>query len=123
MNRSPRVLSLFVRRIADGLRWARTSLSTRAGSSRRRTPSFLPQLEQLDARVLPSGTPVSTGVSDYRYGTFDQGVDSSETLLTPANVQSDFGRVWNTAAIDGQVYAQPVMIPNLTVTANGTTTT
>jgi hypothetical protein len=74
--------------------------------------------------VLPSGNPVTTGVSDYRYGTFDQGVDNSETLLTPANVQSNFGRLWNTSQIEGQVYAQPVLLPNFAVTGtSGSTTT
>jgi hypothetical protein len=80
-------------------------------------------LEQLSMRVLPSATPASASVSDYRYSTFDQGVDSSETVLTPANVQSNFGQLWNTQQIDGQIYAQPVFIPNLPVTVNGITTT
>jgi hypothetical protein len=124
MNHSPpRLFSRLACRITDGVRWARTKLAGQAGSPRRRTPSFFPQLEQLDLRVLLSVNPASVGVSDYRYGTFDQGVDSSETLLTPANVKSDFGRLWNTPGIEGQIYAQPVLLPNFAVTVNGTTTT
>jgi hypothetical protein len=115
---SSRFLSLFARRLAGGVRWA---ASHRA--ARRRARTFVPQLEQLDLRVLPSGNPVVVGVSAYRYGTFDQGVDSSETLLTPANVKTNFGRLWNTQQIEGQVYAQPVLLPNFATTVNGNTTT
>jgi hypothetical protein len=116
-------LPLFFGRVANGVRWAKTKLARRAGSARQTAPAFLPHLEELDPRILPSVSPVVVGPSTYRYGTFNQGVDNAETLLTPASVQSDFGRLWNTPQIEGQVYAQPLMLPNLTVTTGGRTTT
>jgi hypothetical protein len=95
----------------------------RSGPAGRGERRFRPRLEQLGARELPSAGPVSVSVSDYRYSTFDQGVDSSETVLTPASVQNNFGQLWNQQQIEGQVYAQPVFVPNLAVTVNGITTT
>jgi hypothetical protein len=111
-----------LRRLPGWLQYVAIRLTRPVRCSRRAARAHSPQLEQLGDRVLPSASPVSVSVSDYRYSTFDQGVDSSETLLTPANVQSNFGRLWKNQQIEGQVYAQPVYIPNLAVTVNGTTT-
>jgi hypothetical protein len=107
--------------IAGGVRWATTKFARCSPAPRRSNSFFLPQVEELDLRVLPSVSPVAVGPGNYRYGTFNQGVDNSETLLTPTNVQSDFGRLWNNQELEGQVYAQPLMIPNLTVTDSGST--
>lgn len=40
------------------------------------------------------------------------GANPSETILTPANVSSAFGRLF-TNAVDGEVYAQPLYVENL----------
>src|ERR1700730_15709493 len=48
------------------------------------------------------------------------GQNLSETALTPSNVQmSSFGKLFS-APVDGQVYAQPVYVPNVSIAGNGT---
>src|SRR5215472_10493889 len=42
------------------------------------------------------------------------GANTSETILTPANVAKSFGRLF-TNAVDGQVYAQPLYVQNLNI--------
>src|SRR5579862_9235571 len=43
------------------------------------------------------------------------GANTSETILTPANVNSaNFGKIF-TDTVDGQVYAQPLYVENLTL--------
>ena len=47
------------------------------------------------------------------------GLNPSETLLTPANVNaSSFGKSFN-LSVDGQVYAQPLYVPNLFIPNKG----
>src|SRR5215469_2100152 len=45
------------------------------------------------------------------------GANISETILTPTNVATSFGRLF-TNAVDGQVYAQPLYVQNLSI-SNG----
>jgi hypothetical protein len=42
------------------------------------------------------------------------GANTSETILTPANVARSFGRLF-TNRVDGQVYAQPLYVQNLSI--------
>jgi len=42
------------------------------------------------------------------------GANTGETILTPANVATSFGRLF-TNAVDGQVYAQPLYVQNLNI--------
>ena len=43
------------------------------------------------------------------------GANTSETILTPANVNpTNFGKLF-TDAVDGQVYAQPLYVENLSI--------
>ncbi len=45
------------------------------------------------------------------------GANTSETILTPSNVASSFGRLF-TNHVDGQIYAQPLYVQNLSI-SNG----
>src|SRR5215510_10665130 len=45
------------------------------------------------------------------------GANTSETILTPTNVAKSFGRLF-TNSVDGQVYAQPLYVQNLSI-SNG----
>lgn len=72
--------------------------------------------ESLEPRwTLSAGSAAATVV--YRNGPANTGLNATETTLTPANVNSDtFGRLFTTT-LDGQVYAQPLTVPNLNITA------
>ena len=49
-----------------------------------------------------------------------QGLNSTETVLTPANVNSStFGKLFS-YAVTGQVYAQPLYVSNLAIPGQGT---
>jgi len=90
--------------------------ATRGRSFRR---SVRPGLEELETREVPS-----TNVTGYHQAspvpsspsTIGAGVNSNETTLTPANVNStDFGKLFATT-VDGQVYAEPLYMENVNIT-------
>ncbi len=53
-------------------------------------------------------------VTTYMYDNIQSGVNASETTLTPDNVKSGFGQV-AACEIDGQAYAQPLVLANVTI--------
>src|SRR5258708_39567095 len=60
--------------------------------------------------------PVTTQHND----NYRTGQNTSETLLTPANVnKTQFGKLFS-QAVEGYVYAQPHYVPNVNVAGNGT---
>ena len=90
--------------------------SLRRRPSRRNAPLSLEKLETrllLSANVtayhqaIPGSSPASS---------IGAGVNSSETVLTPANVNStNFGKLFSTT-VDGQVYAEPLYMENVAIT-------
>jgi hypothetical protein len=46
------------------------------------------------------------------------GVNGQETILTPANVATSFGKLYS-LPVDGQIYAQPLYLPGVTIPAAG----
>jgi fibronectin type 3 domain-containing protein len=74
-------------------------------------------LEQLETRLAPSATIVTTFHNDNA----STGQNLNETTLTPANVNSaSFGKLFSTP-VDGQVYAQPLYLSGVNVTVGGQT--
>ena len=74
-------------------------------------------LEQLEARWCPA-----VNVLTYHNDIASTGLNDNETVLTPANVNvNSFGKL-ATAALDGQVYAQPLVDTGVTI-ASGVNTT
>jgi hypothetical protein len=71
--------------------------------------------EALEPRVL-----LSVNVTTYHYDNARDGANTDETVLTPSNVnQSTFGKVAS-FPVDGQIYAQPLVMTNVAVSGQGT---
>ena len=75
-------------------------------------------VEPLENRRL-----MAASVLQYHNNAASTGVNSAETQLTPGNVTVDTFQKTFTTTVDGQVYAQPLFEPNLSVTVGGKTTT
>ncbi len=74
--------------------------------------ALLPRAAAGLARVY-GGTPID--VTTYHYDNYRTGWNQSETDLTPASVaSSDFGLL-TTLKVDGNVFAQPLMVSNFTM--------
>ena len=55
----------------------------------------------------------------YRYDNSRLGLNSQETVLTPANVNTNtFGRLF-TCEVDGALYAQPLYLPRVQIPGQG----
>ncbi len=65
-----------------------------------------------------SGTPVD--VLNYHYDTYPTGWNRSETDLTPASVASSSFGLLRTLKVIGNVFAQPLMVSNVTLADNTT---
>jgi hypothetical protein len=61
-----------------------------------------------------------TSVLTHHYDNARTGQNTTETILTPSNVNSTtFGKLF-ALGVDGYVYAQPLYVPNLLIPGNGT---
>jgi hypothetical protein len=91
------------------------SVRSRRGRRRRRSlheNNHRPVLDRLEDRVVPS-----VNVLGYHNNIADNGQNLSETILTPANVNvNTFGKVFTTK-VDGMVYAQPLYVSDVNITA------
>ena len=97
------------------MRKSRWSRSNNHGPKRKRPDSRL-VLELLEERCL-----LATNITQYHVDSQSTGANLTETQLTPSNVNAaDFGQLFNTP-LDGQVYAEPLVLSNVTI-ANGPNT-
>ena len=104
-----------LRRIKDFFGAAEPS---RRPSGRRRRAIL--KVESLEERLVLStvvlgqqpGAPNNTVFHGDAAGT---GFDENETVLTPANVASSFGQVWQSPVLDGAVYATPLSMDSLLI--------
>ena len=73
--------------------------------------SHLLRMEELEPRLSPS-----TNVLTYHNDNASTGQNLTETILTPANVNSTtFGKLFS-ASVDGQVYAEPLVMTGVNIT-------
>jgi autotransporter-associated beta strand protein len=87
-------------------RWSRLNNS---GPKGKRAPAR-PFLERLEERRL-----LATNITQYHVDSQSTGANLTETQLTPSNVNfADFGQLYNTA-LDGEVYAEPLVLTNVTI--------
>jgi hypothetical protein len=76
----------------------------------RRTRQARPRLEGLERRLVLSN------VTTFRYDNSGVGQNAAETVLTPANVNATtFGKL-STTSVDGQVYAEPLVMNGVNIT-------
>ncbi len=82
--------------------------------------SQLPKISAFLALLLISAwLPAQTSVLTYHYDNSRSGLNSNETILTPANVgSSQFGRLFS-QPVDSFVYAQPLYVPHLAIPGKG----
>ena len=68
-------------------------------------------LEVLENRLTPSITlgqqPGAPNNTQFHGDAFHTGFNQMETVLTPANVASGLGQLWQSPVLDGAVYATP----------------
>jgi autotransporter-associated beta strand protein len=84
-------------------------------AQRRRRPGAL-VLEPLEGRCL-----LATNITQYHVDYQSTGANLTETQLTPSNVNAaDFGQLYNTA-LDGEVYAEPLVLTNVNITQSSNT--
>ena len=84
--------------------------------SRRKRPPRPPVLEHLEDRRL-----LATNITQYHVDSQSTGANLTETQLTSSNVNAaDFGQLYNTP-LDGQVYAEPLVLTNVTIVAGPNT--
>ena len=70
--------------------------------------------------VLAAGSALAqSNVVTYHYDNSRSGLNASEVILTPSNVNpTQFGRLFSFSVV-GSIYAQPLYLPNLTIPGKG----
>ena len=96
------------------------SRRARFSSQNRRTRLIL---ESLEVRLAPAVTlgqqPGAQNNTEFHGDAARTGFDQIETVLTPANVASSFGQVWQSPVLDGAVYATPLYLDSLLIAGPG----
>jgi hypothetical protein len=82
------------------------------------------QIEALEQRmhlstVLLGQQPGAPDNTQFHGDAARTGFDQNETVLTPSNVASSFGQVWQSPVLDGHVYATPLYLDGLTIQGSG----
>jgi hypothetical protein len=82
-----------------------------------------PFLEILEGRLAPAivlgQQPGALDSTAFHGDSLRTGFDSVETVLTPIDVASSFGQVWQSPGLDGAVYATPLYVDSLLISGPG----
>jgi hypothetical protein len=80
-------------------------------------------LEALEDRLAPSvqlgQQPGAPDTTQFHGDPARAGFNQNETFLTPANVASGFGQVWQSPVLDGHLYASPLYQDSVLIQGNG----
>src|SRR5260370_21316298 len=80
-------------------------------------------LELLEDRLTPSVVlgqqPGEPDTWQFQGDAARTGFNQNETFLTPTNVASSFGQVWQSPVLDGHLYASPLYQDNILIQGNG----
>src|SRR5260370_1693974 len=80
--------------------------------------TMLSTLVSLPLVAHAAAAPANQAVTTFKYDNGHTGQDTNETLLTTSNVASaTFGKKLS-YSVDGQVYAQPLYLPGLTISGS-----
>lgn len=96
------------------------SLGSSCFARRKRSSQFSFACVALALCLLASRSAAQTPVLTWHYDNTRSGANTTETVLTPANVNyKTFGKL-SSKPVDGIVVAQPLYVPNLTIAGQGT---
>src|SRR5262249_31314631 len=85
-----------------------------------RTPLSVEMLEdRLAPSVVLGQQPGAPNTTQFHGDSARTGFNQNETFLTPANVASSFGQVWQSPVLDGHLYASPLYQDNITIRGEG----
>src|SRR5271167_727741 len=97
-------------------------MASRARRSRQACRRLL-VVERLENRLAPAITlgqqPGAPNNTEFHGDAARTGFDQNETVLTPTNVASSFGQVWQSPQLDGAVYATPLYLDSLLIAGQG----
>jgi len=69
--------------------------------------------------MMAVAPPIGAQVTTSQYGNMRMGANTGETVLTPSNVNAkQFGKL-HTFAVDGDIYAQPLFLPEIEFSGRG----
>ncbi len=113
------MLSRFLRAKTRWIRHVFSGTRTQKSPSRNLRRALL-KLECLEDRLAPStvvlgqqaGAPNQT---QFHITSAGAGFDQNETTLTPSNVASSFGQLWQSPVLDGAIYATPLSVDSLLI--------
>ena len=81
------------------------------------------RLELLEDRTTPSvllgQQPGAPNTTQFHGDAGRTGFNQNETFLTPTNVASGFGQVWQSPVLDGHLYASPLYQDGILIQGNG----
>jgi hypothetical protein len=82
-------------------------------------PPFISASKSNPAPITLGQQPGAPDNSQFHGDAARTGFNANETVLTPANVASSFGQLWQSPVLDGAVYATPLYEDSITIAGAG----